>query len=64
MDYMSALAVAFAMKGVGDDDKYGSCVVWQCSGTVYLVTAAERVIFSPNSNNYQVEVKLYHFYEW
>ncbi|RVW37232.1 hypothetical protein CK203_103113 [Vitis vinifera] len=42
MDYMSALAVAFAMKGVGDDDKYGSCVVWQCSGTVYLVPAAER----------------------
>ena len=64
MDYMSALAVAFAMEGVGDDDTNGSCVVWQCSGTVYLVPAAERVIFSPNSNNYQVEVKLYHFYEW
>lgn len=54
MDYMSALAVAFAMKGVGDNDTNGSCVVWQCSGTVYLVPAAERVIFSPNSNNYQV----------
>ena len=49
MDYMSALAVAFAMKGVGDDDTNGSCVVWQCSGTVYLVPAAERVIFSLHS---------------